>query len=171
MATGRSIRRRAGFTLIELLVTITIIAVAATIMVPYISDDAKLRVMAASAVITSDIEYAQVRTISHPNDPIIVTFDIATGSYWLARPSSPKVPIAREDTGQPYLVTLGVGRGRAASGVTISLTDLPNDTIVFDAQGGMDDFTLQPMIVLTSGTEKITLSIGPTTGTITETQG
>ena len=66
---------RCGFTLIDLMVTIAVLAVAAAVIVPGVSNNDRLRLMAAANVMTSDLELAQVMTISFPNDPIVVRFD------------------------------------------------------------------------------------------------
>ncbi len=64
-----------GFTLIELLMTMTIIAVLAAVVLPKFTDSGRLRVSAASSVLTSDIQLAQVMTISHPDRPVVVYFE------------------------------------------------------------------------------------------------
>src|SRR5262245_48745623 len=89
--------RRRGFTLIDLMVTIAVLAVAAAVIIPGVSNNDRLRLMAAANVMTSDIELAQVMTISFPNDPIVVRFDPDNATYWLARPADPDTPISRED--------------------------------------------------------------------------
>jgi len=170
-AVHRLSKRAPGFTLLEVLVVVTIIAVVAMAVLPGFREDSRLRVMAAASIIASDIEYAQVLNIAHPEDPVVVRFDPAKGQYWLADSNAPSDPIPREDTGEPYLVVLGEGRAQAAAGVTFELIDLPSDTLVFDSQGGLTDFTLQPQIVIRMLDKAITLSIAPTTGSITETDG
>src|SRR5688572_2454757 len=106
--------RRAAFTLIEVLVALTLVAALAAIVAPMFSDDSRLRVMAASSIISSDIELAQVMTISHPDNPVVVCFDPGNASYWLAYAADPDTPLSREDTGEPYQVTLGLDRARSA---------------------------------------------------------
>jgi Tfp pilus assembly protein FimT len=165
----RLIRR--GFTLIDLFVTIAVVAVVAAIIAPGMANDDRLRLMAASNVMTSDIELAQVMTISFPNDPIVVRFDPDNATYWLARPADPDTPIARQDNGQPYEVVLGQDRASSAVGVTFELTDVTADTLTFNSLGGMADLTTAPSITLTLGTRWIQLDVATTTGSITETAG
>ena len=162
---------RGGFTLIEMLVTITIIAVVAAIVAPVFSDDDRLHAMAAASVLSSDIELAQVMTISYPQDPVVVRFDAPNRTYWLAYAATPETPLSREDTAEPYLVTFGEGRASTAFGAQIALDGVASDTLKFNAQGGLVDFTASPLIELTRGESAITLAIAPTTGTITEMNG
>jgi prepilin-type N-terminal cleavage/methylation domain-containing protein len=167
----RRVRRCEAFTLFEVLMTITIIAIVVMLLAPSFSDDTILRLRAASSVMRSDIEMAQVMTIAYPKDPVIVRFEPATNQYWLAAASTPDTPLTRPDTGQPYRVVLGSGRASSASGVTFTLTDVDSDTLVFNPQGGLEDFTASPRITLTLDARTIDLDIAPSTGTISETEG
>jgi len=171
MLRGSDIPMRKGFTLLEVLITITIIAVIAVMVAPSFSDDTRLRLMAASAVLSSDIELAQVMTISQPDEPVVVVFDPDQDRYWLAYASAPDVPITRSDTGTPYRVVMGQGRAAAAIGVTFSTTDITGDILKFNAQGGIEDFTTQPTITLSLSGRWIDVTIAPSTGSITETSG
>ena len=163
--------RRGGFTLIELLVIMTIIAVVAAVVLPKFSDGGRLRLVAASSVLTSDIQLAQVMTISDPADPVVIRFDAVQAKYWLARADTPDTPIPRANTVEPYVVVFGLGRAAAAVGVTLSLSGLDTNTLAFDAQGAVADLTTEPAITLSDDTRWIRLEIAPTTGTITETTG
>jgi len=148
--------------------TLTLIAALAAVVAPMLSDDSRLRVMAASSVMSSDIELAQVMTIAHPDKPVVVRFDPDHSQYWLAYASSPGTPLTREDTGETYLVTIGEGRARGSSGVTFTLEQVPSNTLSFASHGGLTDFTIQPKIKLARGAKGIQLAIAPNTGTITE---
>lgn len=171
MSRGNNNPRPAAFTLLEVLVTITIIAVIAVLVAPSFSDDTRLRLMAASAVISSDIEFAQITTIAEPQDPIVVRFDTDQDRYWLAYESDPETPMTRPDTSETYLVAMGQGRAAAAAGVAISTTEIADDILVFNTQGGVEDFTTQPAVRLSLNGQWIDVSIAPSTGTITETDG
>lgn len=162
----RAVRR--AFTLLELMITVTIIAIVASVVVPMLKDDNRVRVIAAAGLISSDLELAQVMTISYPKDPVVVRFDPENHVYWLAFASDPETPIARNDTGQPYRVVLGESRAITAQGVNFELKDVADNMIQFNAQGGLMEFTSAPEIVLTRGDSSISLGIAASTGTITQ---
>ncbi len=168
--SSRSNTARRGFTLMELMMTITIIIVAGALVMPKLSDDTQLRLVAAASILTSDIELAQVMTISHPADPVVVHFDPDNDQYWLAYADVPGTPIPRSDNGRPYLIVFGQDRARSAVGVSLRLTEVSDNTLAFDAQGGVADISAQPVIRLSLGTRFIDLRIASTTGTITQSE-
>ena len=167
--TTRSSRH--AFTLFELLVTIAIIAVTAVLVAPALRGDEQFRLLAAASILRSDIELAQVMSISAPEDPVVVRFDPANDRYWLALTSAPEVPILRADTEEPYVVTFGIGRAASALGVTYTVVDVTGNVLEFNPQGGLTDFQAEPRVTLNSDDRWIRLDIAPTTGTITETAG
>ncbi len=169
MTLKRPIRR--AFTLLEMLVVVTIIGTAAVLVLPSFNDDTRLRLMAATAVMTSDIEYAQVMTISRPDDPVVIRFDPPRNQYWLSLESAPGTPITREGDGEPYLVTMGQGRASTATGVTFTVTGMDADTLIFNPQGGLEDFANAPVITLSLTGQTTRIDIATSTGSITETAG
>lgn len=158
-----------GFTLLEMLLTITILATLAAVAIPMVAGTDVVRVRAATDLLISDIELAQILNISYPNDPVVVRFDVEANEYWLAYASSPGTPLNREDTGEPYLVQMGIGRASAAEGVVLNVLSMTNNEIAFNPQGGLTDFSATPVIQLTLAGEAIAITIAPTTGTIFET--
>ncbi len=160
-----------GFTLFDLMVTMTIIVVMAAIVLPNLKEDAQLRLIAASRLLSSDIELAQIMTISNPDSPIVVRFKPTIGKYWLAVADDTETPIKRPGSTGDYVVEFGKGNARTATGVYMGLTDIDSDTLAFNAQGGLTDLTVEPVITLYQGPRWIKLEISTTTGTITETAG
>ncbi len=158
-----------GFTLLEMLLTVSILATLAALAVPLMADTDRVRVRAAVDVLISDLELAQVMNISFPDDPVVVRFDPSGSRYWLADADTPGTPINREDTGEPYLVELGVGRGAMAEGVTLQIADMSGDQVAFNSQGGLTSFSAAPIMTLAIEGESISISIAATTGTIFET--
>jgi hypothetical protein len=153
------------------MITVTIIAIIASVVVPMLNDDNRVRLMAAAGILSSDIELAQVMTLSYPKDPVIVRFDPENERYWLAFLSDPETPMSRNDTGQPYLVVFGEERAATAQGVGFRLNNVKDDALIFDAQGALVDFGSTPQIELNRGEAAITLAISASTGTITQLNG
>jgi type II secretory pathway pseudopilin PulG len=161
-------RNRRSFTLIDLLVTLTVLVVLAGLILPRIQDDTRLRLIGASRQLASDIELAQLMTLANPAEPTVVRFRAGTGEYWLAPASAPDDPIDRDGEPGAYRVVFGQGEADYAKGVTIATVDITNDTLAFNAQGGIADLTTEPAVIVMYATQWIKLSIAPTTGTISE---
>ncbi len=159
---------RRGFTLFEMIVTVGIVAVAAALVIPMSPDDSQFKLRAASSLIISDIELTQTMTMAHPGNPVFVQFDVANEQYYLAHSDAPGTPLIRDDTGEPYLVKMGTGRAAVTDGVTLKVTDMAADVLLFNAQGGVFDITSEPSVILECGEESVTLHIATTTGTVTE---
>lgn len=162
---------RCGFTLLELTIVVGIIAVIASMILPMLSDQDRMRLTAASSVLTSDIELAQSMSIATPDALHGVHFEPAKACWWISKTKTPDTPIVREDTNDVYLVTLGADRGKAAAGVTFTIDQIIGSHLGFDSRGGLAAFTAQPSITFTLGDQWVKLAISPNTGSITETYG
>ena len=119
-------------------------------------------------MLASDIELAQMMTIANPQDPIVLRVQHGTGEYWLASASAPDDPIDRAGIPNGYRIIFGQGDAALAGGVTLLAADIENNTITFNAQGGIEDLTSEPAVTLMLDSRWITLHIAPTTGVITE---
>jgi hypothetical protein len=119
-------------------------------------------------MVASDIELAQMMTIANPEEPTVVRFQTGTGEYWLAAATTPDTPIDRAGVPEGYRVVFGQGNAQHVSGVTIVPADLDNDTLTLNAQGGVEDLTAEPTVLLMLDSRWIKLHIAPTTGAITE---
>jgi hypothetical protein len=82
---------------------------------------------------------------------------------------TPDTPITRAETGEDYIVTMGQGRASSAAGVNLVVNNAPNQTVTYNAQGGLENFIADVSIVLALDGEQITLDLSPSTGRITET--
>lgn len=160
--------RRAGFTLIEMLMCVAILGVAAALVLPAVRGQPGNGVLAAAAILRSDLEYAQVHNITRPDDPVVMRLEEDGNRWWLARADTPDVPMARPDTGEPYEVVLGAGRGLSGTGVSLSVRGLRDDTIEWSPQGGLDDFTEEPVLGVGAAGVWIFLEVAPATGSINE---
>ncbi len=166
----RSLRLR-GYTLLEMLIVVTIIGSVAVLVRPGFVDDSRLRLQAAASILASDIQYAQSLSISSPGDPALIHFETTSPSWWIARVSDPETPVNRTDNGQPYVVTLGGGRGASAAGVGYALIDMPLGEIGFTPQGALTSLFDNPQIELSMGDYTITLTVSAATGIVTEEAG
>jgi len=158
---------RRAFTLLEMLVTISIVATAAVLVAPALTDDSGLRVAAATDVLMSDIEYAQVLSLAEPADPIVVVLDAPGNRWWLARASAPETPIEGTN-GSPYLMEMGTGRLATATGVSFTTTGLTDGELPFNEMGGLDGLVDAPQIVILLDGYALGLEVDPSTGTVSE---
>jgi hypothetical protein len=133
-----------------------------------LQDDTRLRLIGASRMLASDIELAQMMTIANPQDATVVRIQNGTGEYWLASASAPDDPIDRAGVPNGYRVIFGQADAALMAGVTLVAADLDNNTLSFNAQGGIEDLTAQPTVTLALDSRWIKLHIAPTTGVITE---
>ena len=79
---GNPTRRRGGYTLIEVLIVVTIIGIAAAVVVPHMLAAGTLGVQAAARIIIADILFAQNDAIAQQRNRRVV-FDPANESYSL----------------------------------------------------------------------------------------
>ena len=158
--------RRRGILLIDLLMAIVVLSIILIAVVPAMRPEEPMRLIAASAVLASDIEYAQSATLAKPADPILIRFDESGTRYWLARESDPETPITRPGHTQgPYEVFLGYEADTSAEGVTLSLDAVPSLTITFDAYGRINA-DADPSILVNNESGSMRIRIRRTTGSV-----
>ena len=79
-ACGRIWRREKGLTFLELLIVMTIIAIAAMMVIPRMGSAGGVQVRAAADMITADLEYAKSMATSRQANYTVV-FNTGTESY------------------------------------------------------------------------------------------
>ena len=154
-----------GFSLIELLTAIAIMALLGALVVPLLGDTKALRIDVARRLLVSDLEHAQILAITHPEDQIGVVINDEGDGWHIASLDDPSVPLEDSMTGNPLVLRLGSGPATSASSVFVETNALSN-TIAFDQNGGLVDFTQVTEIFISSGVESVLIQISPTTGSI-----
>ena len=145
-----------AFTFIELIISVLIIAVVAALALPMFSDQTSERLTAAKHRLWADIQYAQAWTIANPSHPARIRF--LNDGYIIEGPP---------DGGTVRFNSSGFSE---ATGVHLSVTDVPADGIPFNHSGalniGVD--AAEPRIHLSTvgGIESIDMVLQPTSGEI-----
>ena len=157
---------RRAFSLPELMIVILILCIGGMLVIPSTASTATIRADAAARILRADLEYAQVRTIANPDQPVALVVDDTGNGWWLADPGTPTVPIIREGTGEPYRVILGEGRAQAAEGVAVDVEQLPDGTLQFDTLGGIEGLAVDPKYSFRCENAEVQLSVRAGTGFI-----
>jgi prepilin-type N-terminal cleavage/methylation domain-containing protein len=145
-----------AFTFVELIIAVIIIAVVTALALPMFSDREGERLTAAKHRLWADIQYAQAWTIANPSRPARIRF--LDDGYVIEGPP---------DGGTVRFHSTSFSE---ASGVKLSVTDVPADGIPFSHSGalsvGLD--APEPRIHLStdSGLESVDLVLQPTSGQI-----
>ncbi len=144
-----------AFTFIELIISVLIIAIVAALALPMFSDQSSDRLSAAKHRLWADIQYAQAWTIANPSRPARIRF-LDDGYIIEGPPDAGTVRFTSNDFSE-------------ATGVKLSVADVPADGIPFNHAGALSiDSALTPKIQLTTqgGLESIALVLQPTSGQI-----
>lgn len=173
--------RARAFTLVEILVVVTILGIAAAIIVPQMGSRGDLKAAAAARLIMADLIYAQNRAISTQTKHY-VTFSTSSTpqSYRIVTSMTPLVNITHPITkASEYAVTFGTNGTPGLSDISLGTVSFEGKTtIAFDELGvpyyydpGSNTTTALSTsggstIAVTCGTFTLTISIEPYTGEI-----
>jgi len=153
-----------ALTLVELLIVIMLVAIAATLAIPMLGGTNTTRLQAAARLLVADLGFAQAESITHADDPCVVTFDQANGSYAVARSSAPGTPITDPAANQPYVTQFGTGRAAGMAGVSIQEYSLGGDNRLGFGIYGQTDQTTPATITLQAGTVTMTVKVDAASG-------
>ena len=146
-------RKNAGFSFIELLLSVAILVVLSALAAPMFGDSEALQVDVVSRLLVSDLEHAQILAITHPEDEIALVVEDDGSGWRIVSLVDPLTPLLDSATGEPLLVEFGKGAARSAQLVNIETTALFN-TIAYDQNGGLTDFTQNVDCTMTCGKTK-----------------
>ncbi len=155
-----------AFTMIEVMLSLAILAIACALLIPMSGSTTLARADAAARILRADIEYAQVRTIAHPGDPVILVVTEDGRGWWIARSSDPGKPMPHETTGEPYEVNLGEGRASMSTGVEVTSSGLQGRMLRFDSLGGLHGHVADPVLSLRCDSSEVRLTVHASTGFI-----
>lgn len=154
-----------GFTLVELLIVVAIIGITALIAVPMMSSGADFQLRAAANIIAADLEYAKSLAISNQDNYSIV-FDASNETYVMQDSNGAAVadPVRSGST-----VSVDFANDGRFSQLDISSVSFDStDTVTFDYLGspynGSGGALTSGTIVLTAGSQSVTISVEPITG-------
>ena len=156
--------KRRAFTMIELMISLSVLAIACALIIPLSGSTTLARADAAARILRADIEYAQVRTIAHPDDPVSIVLAEDGSGWWVARSSDPGVPLPHERTGEPYEVILGQGRASMTTSVAVESKGLHGRMLHFDSLGGLSGHVADPVFSLRCETSEVRLTVHASTG-------
>ena len=154
-------RSRGGYSLVELMITVAVIGIAAALVVPMFFATDITRLNWAARLLVSDLEYSQMESIAHGDDPRVIVFDTVNDAYSIAPASDTATPITEPISKQPYTVVFGQGRARELAGVTIDNVVVGgDDQLGFGIYGQLDQTTAATIRLAAEG-RTITITIDP----------
>ena len=157
-------RQHHAYTLIEVVIVATVIAIAATVVLPMFGDTKAAKLRAAAQMLSADIAYAQVESMAHGDNPYMLVFDTVSHMYHIARASDSNTPVINPIGKQRYEVIFGQGRAMSLTDVKIANVSLNGDNIVTFGLYGQTDQTMPATITLSCGEKSVVITIDPYTG-------
>lgn len=170
--------KRHAFTLIELLIVLTIIGIAALVVVPMVSSHGEMRLSAAARKVVADLQYAQNMAVASQRTYYIrfdeAGYDVARSTGASTEPEQVVHPVEKS----AFVVGFaGHAKAEALAAVEVESVDFAGRSVLrFDATGapgtsdpdGDDPATLgvAGVIVLRSGDRTINIRVEPFTGEI-----
>jgi prepilin-type N-terminal cleavage/methylation domain-containing protein len=154
-----------GFTIIELMLSIAILAIVSALAVPLFGNNSLLQIDVARRVLISDIEYSQILAIANPEDEIALVFDEEGNGWHISTTDDLEVPFQDDNSAEPAVTILGQGSATSSPDVFVT-TNMPDNAIIFNSNGGLLDFTQSASVTIQCGDTITQVVINPTTGSI-----
>jgi Tfp pilus assembly protein FimT len=151
---------------VEMLIVIVTLAILASIVVPMAAQAESTRLLGAARLMVIDIEFAQLQSISRPDDPCLLRIDQDSNRYWIARVSDADTPIIDPGSLEPLLGQFGAGRGAAFSGVSIAGYSLDGDTELRFNGVGIPDQSADATIDLAGDADRMRITIAAGSGKV-----
>lgn len=157
--------RHSGYTLVELLLIVSIMGLAAAIVVPHMIRSGQLTIQAAGRAIIADILYAQNEAVAN-QEPRKVTFDVAGNRYRVTDAEDKTIGVSWKSGGsatQNYVVDFN--RESRFAGVKLASVNFAGGTTLeFDdlgapVNGGTIDLVFEDT--------RYRISVAPFTGRVT----
>ena len=147
------------------MLSIAILAIVSVLAVPMFGNNDALQLDVAKRLLVSDIEYAQILAITNPNDQIVLLIEEDGTSWHIATVEDLSTPLLDGVTGEPLLTSMGIGPA-ASSPDTIISSNMVDNAIIFNSNGGLYDFSQNAEVMLGCGETSVQVVISATTGTI-----
>lgn len=161
---------RRGVMLIDLVLAIAVLGIVVLAVIPSANPGESMKLVAASTILTSDIEFAQSETLARPGDPTVIRFDAEGGRYWLALASDPETPILRPNGVDAYEVVYGEGAYNQLWGVTLDVQDIADGMLLFDAMGRLVQ-SENGVVRVGNGNGELAVVVRATTGSVSVVDG
>lgn len=113
---------------------LVILAIAASIVIPFTGDNNAGRLRASAELLAADIEDIQARALAEPTDPVRLRVDDDGAGWWLEHVNDPGTPLEGID-GRPVIRRMGAEALAGIDNVVIRVRDLPEEGLQFDDQG------------------------------------
>ena len=168
MRSPRGLARRAGYTLIEVLVVVTVLGIAAAMVVPSLSSAGTLRVQGAIRTLVADIAIAQSDAIAYQKGRAIVFLkDSDNPRYVVCEVNGTTLDLAVDKIKEERI------GGEQFGFASFDNINLPNEMLVLDELGGPvmapGDSTPSPAgsIDIIDKEQRFRVNIEPYTGKVT----
>lgn len=167
-------RGESAFTIVEVLIVVMFLSITALLAAPMVSENDATRVRSAARLLIADLQFAQVESIAHADEPRGLRFDKPNATYEVVRANGVSVlgcaqgiVLTNPADTRPYLTQYGGSRGAELDSVTIDSYTLNGDACIAFGALGETDQSSSATVTLRSGAATVTVRIDPISGEAT----